>query len=58
MTDPKERESLYNESENFIRFFIFILLQRLAKNSFENFEKIDYSAFFYLPRKLIFLRSF
>lgn len=55
MTDPKERESLYNESENFIRFFYFHFT---AKNSFENFEKIDYSAFFYLPRKLIFLRSF
>lgn len=48
MTDLRERE----------RERIFILLQRFAKNRFENFEKTDYPAFFYLPRKLIFLRSF
>lgn len=44
MTDLRERER-----ENF---------HFTAKNRFENFEKTDYPAFFYLPRKLIFLRSF
>ena len=39
MTDPKERESLYNESENFIHFFIFILLQRLTKKQFRKLRE-------------------
>lgn len=55
MTDPKERESLYNESENFIRFLFSFYCNGLQKTVSKTSRRLIIPLFSISHESLFFL---